>query len=355
MAVSPLARMLSGMKHLILGLITALCLLLVACAPPVAGVSLMKLQNISIGIVTPSAAHAPMLVALGKDYFQDVGLQVDLQQFPNLTSATAALATGQLDLAATAPSAALFNGINQGLQTKIVSALGAFPSQGEPAALVVRKALVDSGQVNTLVDLRGRRIGLGGGKAGVQGYIAELLVQPVGLTLNDFDVVDLGFPDAVAALSSNAVDAAYLPEPFKSQAVRQGIATVIARPENIGHSPVVTLYSQKLIAEKPEIAKAAMVALVRGARDLQGDGAKAEENLASISKYTKLPLDTLQSMDLYTYDPDLTPDTDMIMGMQQMLMGTGLLDYSNPLPAERLIDVSFSQYAAAQLGSYKGR
>jgi len=365
------------MKGLVLSLGSTVCLALAACgasapaaspavsaaesagsaAPATAAASTApsapKLQTVSIGVVAPSSAHAPLLVALGKGYFTDAGVQGAYQQVGQGQAATTALATGQLQVAVTVPSVALFNEIDGGLDTKIVSSMGAFPAQGQPAALVARKDLFDSGEVKTLADLKGRKLSLGAGTTGSQAYFTESMVRTAGLSLKDFYIVALDFPQAVAALKNKSIDATYLPDPFKTEAVRQGIAVPLAKPQNVGHGGVVTLFSSKFIAQHPDAAQAVMVALVRGARDLQGDGATSDDNLASLSKYTKLPVETLKASDPYAYDPNLTPDTETVMGMQQLFMANGQLAYTAPLPAERLVDGAFSKYAAEKLGPYK--
>ena len=77
--------------------------------------------------------------------------------------------------------------------------------------------------------------------------------------------------------------------------------------------------------------------------------------MAIIAKYTKLPMQTLKASDSYAYDPNLTPDSETVLEMQRLFLAEGQLNYSSPLPADRLIDGSFSKYAAEKLGPYKGQ
>jgi len=209
--------------------------------------------------------------------------------------------------------------------------------------------------VTSLIDLKGRKVALGGGKESTQGYFTELLLRTAGMTLDDLEIVNLNFADALAALANKSVDAAFLPDPFKAQARQKGIAVSIARVGVPGRSGVTTLFGAKFIAQRPEAANALMLALVRGARDLQGSGVKLEDNLAAVSKYTKIPIEALRTSDPYEYDPNLAPDVETILGMQQLFLNNHQLGYAAPLPIERLIDGSFSRYAGEKLGGTGGK
>lgn len=179
------------------------------------------------------------------------------------------------------------------------------------------------------------------------------MLEPVGLSLKDVEVVNLANPDAVGALKNHAVDATFIPAPFTTQLQQQGIAALLAGAPNIGHSGVATLYGGKFMRERPIVAQDVMVALLRGARDLQGSDVKNEGNLAIVAKYTKFPLETVRGMDPYDFDPNLPPDPETILDMQRVYLTEGQLNYTTPLTADKLIEGSFAQAAADKLGSYK--
>ncbi|HLG74728.1 MAG TPA: ABC transporter substrate-binding protein [Chloroflexota bacterium] len=123
------------MKAPALALLTVLSVLFTACvgtAAPTSTPTASPQQTVSIGVVSPSASHAPLLIALDKDYFGDAGLRVEYQTLANAELASAGLAAGHLDAAVTVPSVALFNEMNRGLDTRIVSSMGAYPAQVSP-------------------------------------------------------------------------------------------------------------------------------------------------------------------------------------------------------------------------------
>src|SRR5579859_3658303 len=130
----------------------------------------LKHEKVKIATISPSANQAPLFVALEKGYFANAGLDVEYSQSNDALAALAALGNGALDAGVTVPSAGLFNLVHDGIDTKIVSSMGAVPAQGAPVGLVVRKDLVDSGRVKTVADLKGRSFGLAGGRTAVMAY-----------------------------------------------------------------------------------------------------------------------------------------------------------------------------------------
>ena len=303
-------------------------------------------------MISVSASHAPLLVALAKGYFAEAGLDVRYTELRDALAATTALGTGQLDVAVTVPSVAFFNAVAGGVRVKIVSSMGAIPQHGDPVALVVRRDLVDSGRVRAVTDIRGRRLALAGGRTSSQAYQAGLVLAAAGLTLKDVDVVSLAFPETVTALKNGAVDASLLPAPFLGQAVENGWASIIAGSAGRGRSSVATFFGDSFAHERPAVARAVLTALVRGARDLQGGGVRSEDNLEAIAKYTGLSVDALHGMDPYMYDPDLMPDTNTVLDMQRAFFSDAQLAYTTLLTADQLIDPSFSSAAVATLGRY---
>ena len=51
--------------------------------------------------------------------------------------------------------------------------------------------------------------------------------------------------------------------------------------------------------------------------------------------------------------PDLKPDTATLLDMQRPFFDAGILFFNPPLPAERIVDETYSRAAAAQLGPYR--
>src|SRR5581483_2997177 len=124
-------------------------------------------------------------------------------------------------------------------------------------------------------------------------------------------------------------------------------------PIRPGASAVGLVYGTAFMRDHDAAAKRLFAALVRGARDLQGDRYYSDANLEIFAKYTNLPVDTLRNIDQYGFDPDMRPDVETLMDMQRIFQEAGIILYSQPLPPERVADESYSRAAVASLGPYR--
>lgn len=299
----------------------------------------------------PTTVFAPLYVAIEKGYFQEQGIVPELEIVTAGQDSMSLVAQGQLDGAVAGFSAATFNAIDRGLELRVVSGMGATPATGASSALVVRKDLIDSGQVKTVADLRGRKVALAGGAGSNGSYWMAAILREADLGLGDIEIVNLAFPDMVTALTSGSVDAGHMAAPFPAELERAGTGEIFGPRNKVGASAVGTIYGASFMRDRDDTAKRFFVALVRGARDLQRG--YREDHLEIFAKYTRLPLETLRTLTPEYFDPDLKPDVETLLDMQRTYMDAGILSFPQPLPAERIADDSYSRAAVAQLGPYR--
>jgi NitT/TauT family transport system substrate-binding protein len=293
----------------------------------------------------PSLLFAPLYVAIEKGYVTEQGLDVTLETVTAGQDAMALTANSQLDAVVAGFSVALFNAVDRGLDIKVVGSMGAQPKQGRPTALMVRKDLLSGGQVKEMKDLKGKKIAIAGGNGSTGAYLLAIKLRDGGLTLGDVEIVNLAFPDQVQAFKQGAIDAAIPPAPFTEQVRQDGTADYFGGPFTAGSSSVGIVYGPTLLKDRPEVGRRLMAALVKGSQAIQGDAIKREENLAIFSKYTKIPVETLKSMDPYDFAPDLAPNVQSLMDMQDVFIKEGQLKLAAPLPPERWADDSFVKAA----------
>ncbi|MFI5267024.1 MAG: ABC transporter substrate-binding protein [Chloroflexota bacterium] len=311
-------------------------------SPAASGLVTLKVAH------APSTLFAPLYVAIDKGYMKQQGIDVNLTTVTAGQDAQAFLATGQLDAAVAGIAAATFNAVNQGLDVRITGSMGVAPDNADPSALMVRSDELDSGAIKTLADLKGKKVALSGG-VGASGsfYMAQLLAK-VNLTLADIDVANLGFPDIVAGFKGKSIDAAIAPAPFTTEILSQGTAKI----PDFGHliagvSGTGTVYGPHLLRQDRQLGQRFFDGLVRGAADVQGDKARQADNLDILAKATKLPADSLKTMALYNFKPDLAPDTATYENMQKVFIQAGILKFPQPLPADKVVDDAFSKAAKA--------
>ncbi len=320
-----------------------------AAAPPPAAPAIESVRLAHV----PSTLFAPLYVALEKGYLAEQAIDLQLEQITAGQDAMALAAQGHLDAVVGGFAASTFNAVDRGLDLRVVGSMGAQPRSGYPSALMVRDDLLAGGQVQSLADLRGRKVALAGGPGSTGSYWMATKIREANLSLRDLDVVNMAFADMVAAFKTDAIDAALPAAPFTTEILRDQTANLFGGPFRPGASGVGTVYGTAFRRDRDAAAKRLFVGLVRAARDLQGDRVLADEHLEIFSRYTRVPVDVLRAIDPYGYDPDLKPDTDTLMDMQRVFFDAGILVYNPFLTPDQLVDDSYSRAAVSQLGPYR--
>src|SRR5581483_3188626 len=211
---------------------------------------------------------APTFLALERGYFAAEGLDVELIRIQAGGEAIPLLATGGLDVAMGAGAAGFYNAVARGAEVRVVadegSTLPGFPLY----SFVVRKDLVDSGQVRDWADLKGLRIANVAAGNGLHRGIDEALRKGGG-SIADIEMVLMPTPDMLSALANRAIDAAPLFEPYAAQGEEQGILVRWRRSDDIFTrlQGGTMLYSPLFIEQQPEAAHRVVVAYLRGIRD----------------------------------------------------------------------------------------
>jgi len=179
---------------------------------------------------------------------------------------------------------------------------------------MVRQDLLESGAIKDIRDLRGRKVALSGG-------------------------IGAAFPSA----------------PATTQIRNDCTADYFGGLTQPGASAVGVTFGGGFIKNRPDVARKLLVALVKGARDVQGDRYLSPENLQAYSMYTDTPIDTLKNMDPYEFDPDLGLDVNTLQDMQQVFIAEGVEQSQQPLAPATFADETFLKAAVQELGPAAGR
>ncbi len=348
-------------KKLIFGLnlLMALSLILSACGaateePP----EVPDLGTINVGYL-PIIAFTPLFVAQEKGYFAEQGLTVEMQSFRTGDDMIAPLSLGQLDVGGGETGPALFNAINQDLDVRVVSA-NARQTEGHGAVpLVVRTELLSSGQVSSVADLAGLKVAVNV-ERGMAEYLLSKALEQGGLALEDVEVITIPFPEMPQALANAAVDAAILPHPLASAALRPGeggeppIGGVLIEGDKIADGPQngVTYYGARFLdPANREVAVRFMMALLKAGREMVGEEWRQDDVIIqAILSFTTVPEPAARNAIVYFFDPNgeiFRPSTEDI---QAYHVGRGYTEFDTPLPLDQVIDDSFLQEALDRLG-----
>jgi NitT/TauT family transport system substrate-binding protein len=297
-----------------------------------------------------------LLIADAFGYMRDVGIDFQAQRVDNI-QLQAAMAAGQIDVGGIGVTAATLNAALRGVNLRIVADRATIIPGHSYLGLVVRTDLIESGQVQTVRDLRGRKIApqpplYGSGSWALLARLFEM----EGLPEADVEFEPLGFADQNAGLANRSVDAILQNEPGVAAAVESGFGVRFR-----GFDDVLTpftlggmAYSEQFAAQT-DLARRFMVAYVRGVRaylDAFERNQGRAEVVAVLARETALK-------DPAAYDrvvmPWIHPDGQFGLNGYDYVQGYfvrhGLIPRAVDLT--QFVDNRFSEYAAQTLGPYR--
>ena len=319
-----------------------------------------ELDEVKIG--TPLViSDAPIVIAEAKGYCREQGIRTTVINLVTGSQMVAPLGAGQIDIAAAATSAGLFNAAARGIGLKIVADKGSNLPGYAYVSLLVRKELVDSGKFKTLKDLKGLRVAEPG-KGGSTGSTVNEALKSAGLRYDDaVHVYNMGFPEMVTALKNGAIDAAISPEPFNTFAREQGIAVRFPSDAFYPRQTIaVVLYGNEFMAKRADVAHRFMVAYLKGVRfyndairDGHFAGPKAAELIDLLVKETRYKDPALyQKIVPNGCDPDGRVDRPSLEKDLAFYRANKFVE-NDTIGVADVVDDSFVDAALKTLGPYK--
>jgi NitT/TauT family transport system substrate-binding protein len=346
------------MKPVVLraGAVVGLLVLVSACAPGAPAGSGAPATtkpaavDVRIGLI-PSTASAPLLVPVEEGQFAARGLNVSVQPVTDTGQAMISVAGGQLDFGNVTMGSAALNAFNRGTDMKIVAAGGADPpGHGANLPVIVRTALIDSGEVKSMADLRGRKVAING-KGVIIEYALARALATAGLKMTDVDVVTMPFPEMVAALTTGAIDAGLLLQPTGAQAIARGIGKLLLDDYNPNTQNAVIVVNSRFLDQHRDAVAAFLEVYVQNIRRLDDGKIKQDEPaLAVVQKYTNTPPDVIRLGPDPYWPRDGRVLVDSVRAEQDYFMSTRSVDYTQPQDISKLIDYTPLDTALRTLG-----
>lgn len=314
------------------------------------------LEKVTVGYI-PILIYAPFFVGIERGYFREQGLELELQALAGGADMLTQTAAGNFDVGAGGIGSAYFNlaararALGQKQAIKIVAPLHAErPPLTTP--LVVSKKAYDEGRITRIADLKGKKVAINAFGAATE-YWLERALNAGGLTSRDVEVVAIPFQNVAQALDSGAIAGAMLGEPFASLGVRQGQVHILHNSFLDGDQPTAVYYNSAWAEKHPRLAQGFMVAYLKAVRDLENGGWSDPAILAIISKYTSVPVETIQAAARPYGEPDGTVNVTSLENQQTFFKEQGRLTYDQPLDIASLIDPSYAREAVKTLGPFR--
>lgn len=310
-----------------------------------------QLTKVKVGQFS-SVSDAAIYIAMEKKFFAEQGIEVELARVDSGATMVTELANGNLDVSGGSPGAGLYNAVRQGIAMKIVADKGStLPGHGY-FAFLVRKDL--AGQIKTAADFKGRTLVVTGHMRGASSEVTiGRVLAGAGLKESDLKLINMTFPDIVAALGTGKADIGVVAEPLVTQAIEKGIAVLWKRADEVypNQQYGALMYGPNIIG-KPDLARKFMVAYLKGVRfynDALAGKASKDELTQILIKHTSVKDPEVYKKMVY---PGLHPNGTLnVAGMEydvKWWAENGRM--KEAIDPKRLVDMSYAEFAVKQLG-----
>lgn len=179
-----------------------------------------------------SIAAEPMYMGIEKGFFTDEGLEVKVEEIPDLPAAVAALQAGKLDFAFV-PTISALTMTRQNVPLTLVTAADGINPAAADAPRDEQRNFTSAGVyaskasgIHELKDFAGKKIAVPELKGQPDGTITSVLHE-AGVDTSGIEWIKLGFQPALDALKADQIDAAFLVSPFTIEADNSGLERVM--------------------------------------------------------------------------------------------------------------------------------
>lgn len=333
-------------------LFAALCIAVLAGSSAGRAQAEKQIVFASVGGLT----DAGLYLAEERGYFREAGLKVQMKRIANAPAILTSVATNQIDVGGAAITPGMFAAAQQGMKLRVVGDKQSVRPGFAATRLVVAAPLRAETPEKMVQNLKGKSVAVSA-RAGSSFYNAATLLKEHGVALSDVKIKELSFPNMVAALTTGAVEGAYIIEPFLSETVRKGVAIDVTNPGEFT-SPGATrinvplIYSEKFASDR-QAAEAFMVAYMKGVRvynDAFVKGIDKDKVIEILARHAGVPVETVRESNPAGLDPNQEINIESFNELQAFFVEQGIMQAAVPLGD--LIDTSFAKAAVEKLGRY---
>ena len=333
---------------------------LLVCLALAGGAATAQAQDVTVKIgMVKSISSVATLTAIEKGYFKGFGIKVETEELDTSANVIALLAQNQLQLVEGGISAGYFNALEKNLPITMVMDRVSSPLGHH---LMLRPDL--KGQVTRLKDLKGKIVASNGqGSVSTYEVCGEDAETADGL--NDrwmkSNIKVFPFNQMAIGFTNKAIDAAIVIPPFTSQFIDRGFGVSFKEPDDLVKpwplTIAVAMINTYWAKPRRDLMRNYFTAYLRGVREYcqayHGGANRAE----MIQRLIRTGTETREEL-LYKNNPAIWPardpngriNVDSMLDMQAWYKQNKF--GGSQLPAERLADTSYADYAVAQLGPF---
>jgi NitT/TauT family transport system substrate-binding protein len=297
--------------------------------------------HLKVGIL-PFISASPLYIAFEEGFFAKQGLEIEFVSFTTAAQLVPLLSQGELDAYAASMNPAFINAAAQGMKVKIVAGREYNSGEGVSSALVVRKDLFDSGEINTVEEVKGRKVAVSA-VGTISHFTLSQILKEANMTLNDVQVSTDTSQNALAAFQNHALDLSTLGPPQLQQAVNLNYGVVLDSLNRImpGFQSGFLMFGPNLLDKNQEAADKFLIAYLQGIA--QYNQGKTTRNMEIIEKYLQMDQAALEKTFWTPIYIDGRIQSDDIVSWQTFFMENKLIDKT--VTIDKLINTKYVENA----------
>lgn len=249
----------------------------------------------------PTSDQVPLHLAIEDGYFKDAGLEVELRAGASGQDNVTKLVAGEVDFAYSSYTPFFAAQAKKVADLKLVAdATACSPNYS------MVYAMPDS-PVQHLGDIGGKRVAITA-KLTMTEFLLDGVAKPAGIDLKSIQFAEMGFPKMKDALLKHQVDAAYIVEPFGTDAADSGAVPIFDTAPESGPTARMPLtgYGARadFVAKNKRTVEAFQRVLKRATDAASQDDVRVWH---LIEKYAKVALSVAQRAKLPAFQSSLDP------------------------------------------------
>jgi NitT/TauT family transport system substrate-binding protein len=285
-------------------------------------------SDVKVGLL-PIVDVAPIYLGVEEGFFEDEGIDLEIVTAQGGAAIVPSVLTGDFQFGFSNVTSLLL-AADKGIGIDVAAA-GAYTT-GEKGNDCCAVVVSEDSDIAVAADLAGRTVSVNT-LNNLGDTTVRHAVERAGGNPSEVKFVEIGFPDAPAALASGQVDAAWLAEPALSMALSQGAVPISWTNVEVDPDLMVSVYftSDELAAENPQLVEDFTRAMNRS---LEYAAENPDAARAIINTYIQIPEATVNELRLPRWAPEINTESLSLLG--DLAQKDGLL--TNPVDVNYLVD-----------------
>lgn len=272
--------------------------------------------SLTVGAI-PIVDTAPIWLGKEKGFFEEEGIDLDIQVTSGGAAAVPGVVSGEFEFAF-GNVVSVMVARDQGLDLRFVA--NGVSTTGDTEEDFSGVVVPGDSDIQSPADLVGKRVGVNN-LNNIGDTTIRSIVEEDGGNPEDIDFVEVAFPDAPAAVEQGNVDAAWILDPFLSASVGEGNRVISYNYAEFDPELDIAGYftSAEYMDANPDVVESFAAAMNRSLEYAQDN---PEEVRDIVGTYTEIPEDVRQEMILPAFRAEFSTDAAQKLGEAAVKYGT---------------------------------